>query len=86
MYVIRGRGGTRIWFAALARRWRPGDETSGHRGGGGRGAGANAEFREDAGDVALDGADADEEGVGDLAVGLAGNEQLQDLLLARCQW
>jgi hypothetical protein len=37
--------------------------------GGGFGAGADAELGEDAGDVVLDRARADEEGIGDLGIG-----------------
>jgi hypothetical protein len=50
--------------------------------GGGFGARLEAELGQDAADVVLDGSDAEDEAFGDLAVGQAGREELEDLVLS----
>ncbi len=56
-------------------------EARGVGGHGGPRACWDAELDEEAGDVALGGADADEERRGNLAIGLAGHEEAEDFLL-----
>src|SRR5579884_133572 len=73
------------WFAPTTSRTArrlASDETVAHGVGGGRGPRVDAELVEDVGDVAADGARADEEDGGDLAVGLPLGDQAQDVQLA----
>ena len=62
--------------------WRGRDDAGGEGGGGGGSPGADAELRQNLGDVVLDGADADEEGGGDLGVGLPRRQEDKDFALA----